>query len=314
MSGPWLSVLMPVFNGAATLERTLDSLARQSEGIEVIAVDQASGDGSRALLQARAADLNLTIIDASESRSWMRNTNIALKAARAPLVTMLHQDDLWRPNRADALRRMAEEQPGVRLWLHAADYIDAEDRVIGRAAPPFGPRPSVLTGADALTHLLVQNTVALPSAMFRREDALSFGGLDETLWYTADWDLWLRLARLGRVSWMPEALAAFRVHRGSLTMTGSRDGPAFREQLEIPLARHLPALPAEESARVGRIAGLSNELNAALAGAYHDNGADLRATLLRIVALGPKGWRVFLRDTNIIGRVLPRLRLKLRKG
>lgn len=314
MTAPWLSVLMPVYNGAATLGRTLDSLVGQGPGIEVIAVDQASSDGSRALLEARAGQLDLTIIDAPESRSWMRNTNIALKAANGPLVTMLHQDDLWRPGRAEALRLMAAAEPEARLWLHAAEYIDADDRVIGRAAPPFGGRARLIGGAEALTHLLVQNTVALPAAMFRRDDALSAGGLDEDLWYTADWDLWLSLARRGPVAWTPAPLAAFRVHRGSLTVTGSRDGQAFRQQLEIPLARHLPALPEADGARVGRLARLSNELNAGLAGAYHGSDAGLRRTVLRIAALGPAGWRAFLRDTNIVGRVLPRLRLKLRKG
>ncbi|WP_238368504.1 glycosyltransferase [Mesobacterium pallidum] len=307
MSDPWLSVLMPIHKGAATLPDTLASLFGQRDGVEVIAVVQDGSDGSRDLL-LRAG---VTVIDAPDSQSWMENTNIALSAARAPLVTMLHQDDLWRPGRAEALRQMAEAHPNAALYLHAADYVDATGARVGRAAPPFGRKARLIDGQEALRHLLVQNTVALPAAMFRRDTALKLGALDPDLWYTADWDLWLRLAQAGPIAWDPRALAAFRIHGGSLTLTGSRDAQGFRAQLAAPVARHLKALPEDVANRVGRLADLSNALNAALAGRFHDQqGAGLGRIALRLLALGPTGWHAFLRDTNILGRVLPRLKLK----
>jgi hypothetical protein len=310
VTAPWLSVLMPVYNGAVTIPATLASIENHGPGIEVIAVDQASRDGSRDLLRTWSGRLDLRIVDAPDSDSWMRNTNIALAEAKAPLVTMLHQDDLWRPGRGAALKAMAALWPEARLWLHAADYVDARGRKVGRFAPPFGPAPALLDGERALERLLVQNTVALPAAMFRRDDALALGGLDETLWYTADWDLWLRLAQLGPVAWRPDPLAAFRVHAGSLTIGGSSDTQGLRQQLAVPLERHLSALPPRTARQVGRLAALSNACNLCLAGAYHGRAAPYGRTLLGLIALGPLGWHRFLRDTNIIGRVAPRLRLK----
>lgn len=180
-------------------------------------------------------------------------------------------------------------------------------------APPFGPKPRLIEGIEALKHLLVQNTVALPSVMFRRDDALRDGGLDATLWYTADWDLWLRLMRSGPVAWEPTPQVAFRIHAGSLTLTGSRDGAGFRQQLETPVARHLSALPQQDMQRIGRLARRSNALNAALAGAYHGQSGDLARALGGVATLGPKGWHAFLRDTQIVHRTVPRLKLKLHK-
>ena len=301
---------MPIYNGAATLPRTLASLSDQLDGVEVLAVVQSSEDGSRSVLEEQAQTMNLRIIDAPDSKTWMRNTNIALAEARAAHVTMLHQDDLWRPGRAVALQTMIKSMPDARLWLHAADFIDDQDRKVGRFAPPFGMNPSKLTSAEALTHLLVQNTVALPAAMFRRQDALGTGGLDESLWYTADWDLWLRLTRLGPVAWTPAALSAFRIHSKSLTMTGSRNADGFRHQLAVPVDRHIVALLPDEARKTSRLAGISNELNVCLANTYHGNRADIWRLGLKILRLGPFGWRRLLRDTNIIGRVLPRLKLR----
>ncbi|MFV2054386.1 glycosyltransferase family 2 protein [Aliiroseovarius sp. YM-037] len=310
MTTPWLSVLMPIYNGAATLPRTLASLSGQVEGCEVIAVVQKSDDGSRSILEAHENSLNLRIIDAPESESWMTNTNIALAEAKAPHVTMLHQDDLWRAGRSAALGEMAATMPDAKMWLHAAEFIDDQDRVVGRFAPPFGSKASLLPSEEALAHLLVQNTVALPAVMFRRDDALAPGGLDEDLWYTADWDLWLRLAALGPVAWNPTALAAFRIHSGSLTMTGSRNVGGFRQQLAIPVDRHITALPPEKARKVGHLAKISNDLNVCLAGAYHGHRVGLWPLGLQILRLGPIGWYRFFRDTNIVGRVLPRLRLR----
>ncbi|MCX7289403.1 MAG: glycosyltransferase [Rhodobacterales bacterium] len=310
MTAPWLSVLMPIHDGAATLSRTLASLQDQCDGVEVLAVVQRSTDGSRALLEAAARHLDLTIIDAPDSRNWMRNTNIALERASAPLATMLHQDDLWRPGRGPALKRMATDHPDARLWVHAAHYIDEADRIIGRAAPPFGSETGQVDSQTALARLIVQNSIALPAAMFRTQDALQDGGLDEELWYTADWDLWLRLARLGPVSWTPEALAAFRIHKSSLTMTGSRDDADFRRQLSIPVDRHIAALSAAQAKAMEPLARASNDLNACLAGAFHGNGPTWGRTIARIVMLGPLRWPKFFAYTNIINRLRPRLRLR----
>jgi glycosyltransferase involved in cell wall biosynthesis len=310
MTDPWLSVVMPVYDGAATLARTLASLRGQCEGVEIIAVVQLSQDGSHELLEAETKRLPLRIIEAPESRNWMRNTNIALSMARAPLATMLHQDDLWRPGRALALQRLAEQHHDARLWVHSADYIDADDRIIGRAAPPFGRQAKLVDSETALTRLLVQNTIPLPAAMFRRDDALQGGGLDEDLWYTADWDLWLRLVRLGPVSWTPDTLAAFRIHKSSLTMTGSRNDAEFRRQLSIPVDRHVAALSPPRARAVEPLARLSNDLNACLAGAFHGSTWSCWQTAARIVMLGPARWGQFLASTNIINRMRPRMRLR----
>ena len=46
--------------------------------------------------------------------------------------------------------------------------------------------------------LLVQNFISMPAPLFSREAAIRVGGLDEDLWYTADWDFWLKLAAVGQ--------------------------------------------------------------------------------------------------------------------
>lgn len=307
---PWLSVIMPIHDGAATLPATLGSLPSDEPGIEIVAVIQKSDDESRVLLHAAAAHLRMRVIEAPEGRNWVETTNRGLELAKADLVTMLHQDDLWEPGRAAGIRAFVARHREARLWVHAARYIDAQGRARGRHAPPFGRREICLPGTLALEHLLVQNTIALPATVFRRSDALAGGGLDPALWYTADWDLWLRLARLGPVAWLPEVLAAYRLHAGAQTITRSRDGAAFRAQLSVPLDRHLGALPEARRAAVRRLAERSNALNAALAQAVHGDRSALLGATARVLTLGPRGLHRLLRDTQLIPRILARLNLR----
>lgn len=311
---PWLSVVMPVYNGAATLEASLASLVGQDRGIEVVLVDQGSADDGLLIAERFRSDIDMQIISAPQNKNWMQNTNQGFASARAPMITMLHQDDVWMPGRAEVLREMAERFPDAGLWAHGAFYIDAAGRRIGRINPPFGRHARQVPGPEALLPLLVQNTLALPSVMFRREDALRGGGLDETLWYTADWDFWLRLLQAGPLAWIPEPLVGFRLHGGSLTLTGSRNIDDFRQQLAIPLERHLSGLTTGGNRRVVRLASVSNAINVWLATSYHGQSGGALRLFAQIVALGPLNWRRLLRDTQIIQRVMPRLKLKFGKG
>lgn len=308
---PWLSVVMPIYNGAATLGATLASLKGQTDDIEILAVDQGSTDGSRTLLEDAKSHVPLRIIDNPGGTGWTANTNLGFNLARAPLVTMLHQDDIWHANRTRVLAAMAKAAPDVDLWLHAGALIDEAGRRIGRMAPPFGRRARTVTPSEALPTLFVQNTVALPAAMMRLEKVLATGGLDEKLWYTADWDLWLRLAERG-LGWDPAEAAAFRIHDRSLTVTGSNDSERLRAQFAATTDRHRSLLPPETSARTDRLAAASIRVNLALAAGLNGDARPLAGALGTVLALGPALWPAFLSRSQIFQRLLPRLRLAIR--
>lgn len=306
-----LSVVMPVYNGARTLDRALGSIDAGGAEIEVIAVDQASTDGSRDILSAWRDRLPLQIIDAPDSTGWTTTTNRGLEAASSPLIAMLHQDDIWLDGFARAALQSAADWPEAALWVHGAQFTDDRNRRLGRFSPPFGPRARLIPSAEAQQILMVQNTVALPAAVFRRDAAMADGGLDPALWYTADWDLWLRLAAAGPVGWRPEPMAAFRLHAGSQTMTGSRDLADFARQLAEPVERARARLPLAGRAETIALAEASNQINLTLAARHHGAKPPYRELIRHLVKLGPIGVTRLLRRSRLIARVWPRLRLRL---
>jgi glycosyltransferase involved in cell wall biosynthesis len=312
VSRPWLSVVMPTYNGERYLRDTFASLVEQDErGFECVVVDGGSTDGTRAIIDEFARELDVRVFVRPEFPNWVGKTNFAFAEAAAEHVCMLHSDDRWMPGRATAARRALGRHPDVALVLNPSLLIDQDGRTVGRWRCPLDPEPTVYSPNRLLEHLVVQNFVAIPAPIFRRDAALSVGGIDSELWYTGDWDFYLKLARTGNTLYLDEMLTAFRIHGASLTMKGSANVEAFRAQLELVLERHLPAIESAERRRaVRRVGAVSNEIDIALAAAVHGSWSALPGAFVSLAALGPAGWHSYFRDSRIHERVASRLRAR----
>lgn len=302
MDGPWLSIVMPAWNGERYLAEALQSVRQEGiDGYEVVAIDDGSTDRTPQILSAWAEKLPLRIVTRPGRGNWVAATNAALREARGRYACFLHQDDLWLSGRLAALRQEASRDPA--LVVHSASFLGPGGETLGswRCPLPEGEVDPRLF----LERLIVQNFIAIPAPAFRREVALRIGGMDESLWYTADWDLWLRLGREGPIRHLPLELAAFRVHPASQTMVRT-DLLDRRRQLEAVLQRHSAGLPAAAQ----RAARFSLEMNLALAAAASGGRVPWGSLLATLSRLGPSGLRRYLRDSRIFERVGARLRLR----
>jgi hypothetical protein len=308
MNAPWLSVVMPTYNGSAFLAAALESLCAQpaADELEVIAVDDGSQDETLTILQTYSSRLPLRVVARPRTGNWVASTNWGLRVARGAYACLLHQDDLWLEGRLHALRAALDAVPDVDLVVHPSRFIDARGTCLGSWRCPLPP--GRVDPALMLERLIVQNFLAVPAPTFRRELALKVGGMDESLWYTADWDLWLKLCRGSTVLHRPEPLAAFRIHAESQTAQLSSRAGDLRLQLETVLRRHLGAA-AEADPRLASVAEFSVELNVALADSLHRRRAPWPRLAGGFLALGPAGWKRYLRDSRIAERVGARLRL-----
>ncbi len=309
----WLSVLMPIYNGGRYLAAALDSVVAQDEPeLEVIAVDDASEDDSVAILESYANRLDLRIIRQPRQGNWVRSTNYALSLAQGDYVCFLHQDDLWEPDRLRRLRLLADEHRDAGMLFHPAYYLDHEGRRMGTWRSPL--RSGEYSPGALVERLLVQNFIAIPTPLIRREIAESVGGLVESLWYTADWDFWLKAARAAPVVYHDTPLAGFRIHAESQTMRRSSRDDEFRHQLlsvYVPHAR-LWEKAHKRSRSLTRVAEFSIEVNTALVRLAHGGRPRMAELLCQFTRLGPRGWLRYFRDSRIVERVTARVRLRAR--
>lgn len=310
MHTPWLSVIMPTFNGAEYVPKALESIAiQQDSDIEVIVIDDGSTDQTISIVNGYANRFTLKIIERKHSGNWVANTNLGLNLAIGDYISLLHQDDFWLPGRLRTLRPLLDSNPSLSMILHPSWYVDSKGRRLGLWRCPLPHVQKPLNPKTVVERLLVQNFISMPAPIFKREKAISVGGMDENLWYTADWDLWLKLVHIGEILYFSDPLSCFRVHSLSQTAQGSVKTD-FRSQFETVLQRHLLAWEARYPSRqgIGKVARFSVALNVALAAYYHGRESlPLGKLLSHWLGLGPRGWFMFLHNSRIIERIKARL-------
>jgi GT2 family glycosyltransferase len=310
---PGISVIMPTYNGEKYIEAALASLCiPTSHPDEVIVVDDGSTDATLEIVNTFSDRLPLRVLTPTPRRNWLAMTNLGLHQAAFEWSAILHQDDLWLPGRIGRLLPVLESGPSLVL-MHTR-FIDSAGRTVGSWRIPRSGRADRATStSDTCSSLYVQNWVAVPSATFRTETAVAIGGLDETLWYTADWDLWLRLGQCGAIECVPHFGSAFRIHGSSQTIKGSQDLAGFREQMAEVQRRHRwAALEGQHPRLTERAGALSTETNVLLAGFLHHGRGGLLGWLATVMRAGLGGVHTYLRNSAIAPRLLVRLNLALR--
>src|ERR1700678_3150389 len=199
VSAPWLSVIMPSYCGEQWIGAALRSVAaEEADGVEVLVMDGSPTTASLDIARKYSDRLDLRIIERRDLLSWHTKTNFGVEVAGASHICWLGVDDLWLPGRAAAVRAWIESAPDASLHFASSAIIDRHGRKLGVWRCPL-PANGALPSALVTERLLVQNFVAAPAPVFRKDAWLACGGLDESLWYTADWDIWLKLAASGPV-------------------------------------------------------------------------------------------------------------------
>ncbi|MGC2538463.1 MAG: glycosyltransferase [Candidatus Sulfotelmatobacter sp.] len=304
---PFLSVVMPVYNGERFIAAALESVRGQHDGIELVIVDDGSSDRTLDIVRDFAKVLPIRLLTPRRIGNWVAVSNIGLREATGDWACFLHQDDLWLPGRIERLRGEMESAEDA-LVLHNAIFVGPDGRELGPWTCPL-PEGDV-PQERFIERLLIQNFIAIPSPVFRRNAAIGSGGLDEGLWFSADWDLWLRLGALGPVRFIAETLSAFRVHPASQTAARKVLPEEWETQLTTVLARHLQNLPVTGNlrAKVERAGMASIAVNSALSAASRGEPVSPSQVFLKLLALGPSGWHRYVRDSRIVQRVRSRLK------
>ena len=313
---PWLSVIMPVYDGerylAAALESVLSQARERPGQLEVIVSDDGSNDGSTAIVERFASRGPLLAFDGPRTGNWVANSNSAVKHASGQYLTFLHQDDLWLPGRLDTLQSVVAQKHDLSLWVSGCRFIGSSGHDVGPWHLPFAGAEVSVKSERFIERLLVQNFIGMPAPAFSRASFEAVGGMDESLWYTADWDLWLKLATLGAVEVSPTPTAAFRLHKESQTVRGATTFESMRQQTEIVRARHISRVQDPRLREtIDRAGNLASELNAALAAAVGGQRPRWASLASSIVRAGPSSLRHFARDARFLERSVARIRTGL---
>jgi glycosyltransferase involved in cell wall biosynthesis len=225
-----ISVVMAVFNGAATFPATMTSILEQTErDLEVIVVDDGSTDDTPSLLAEIArADERVRVLtqpNAGLTRALIRGC----AEAQSPLIARHDCGDRSHPDRFRKQAEVLDREPDVVLVSCSTSFhAPGGEQLYVSAAEGEAVRHSLL-------HADVEHVRGLShhgSAMFRRSTYTTAGGYRGEFRFAQDLDLWVRMAKLGRIAFVPEVLYEARVDVGAIS---TRNRPQQIESTRIAL-------------------------------------------------------------------------------
>ncbi|RYD63102.1 MAG: glycosyltransferase, partial [Sphingomonadales bacterium] len=129
---------MPVHAGERWLDETLASIVTRADvPIEVVIRDSTPVASCEPIVRRHADRLSIDYAYVPDIASWTHKTNLAVEAARAEHVAMLHQDDLWLPERLEVVGQILARDPDAALLVTGAQLVDETGRMLGFWRPPF---------------------------------------------------------------------------------------------------------------------------------------------------------------------------------
>jgi GT2 family glycosyltransferase len=217
------AVYIPNFNGAAQLERTLRGLAAQTRPVDVVLVDNGSGDDSVELARRELAEV--TVLEMGGNLGFGPAINRAVAERPADPVILLNNDAEPEPRFVEALLdglgEGVDTVAGVLLQERAPELIDSAGVVADATLMGFDYLHGEPVAAAATASSPLGPTGG--AALYRRAALDAVGGFDERIFlYYEDLDLALRIAAAGgRCRLAPEA-RALHAYSASLGAASAR--------------------------------------------------------------------------------------------
>ncbi len=208
--------MIPTYNYGRYIGAAVDGvLAQTYRPIEVIVVDDGSKDDTRQRLEPYRDRIRY-VYQENQGPEFARNTGI--HKARGELIAFLDPDDAWIPHKLTAQVNVITSRPDV--WLVCSDAVSFTDTF---TAPPPAPQPAPVE-IMPLEAIYLRNKISTSSVMVRTEQVRELGGFRPNI-RSEDWDLWLRIARHGKIARIREPLFGRREHAENRSTNVTKELP-----------------------------------------------------------------------------------------
>jgi glycosyltransferase involved in cell wall biosynthesis len=235
---PWpkVSVVTPSYNSGQFIEATIRSILLQGyPDVEYIIIDGASTDESREIIRQYESWLAYWVSEADRGQSDAINKGI--RQATGDIVFWINADDLCLPGAfASAVNAFAHSSQPM-LVVGQAWLIDESGQYLRTLRSRF------TSWQDYATR---QCTIRQISTFFKRSIFMAAGLVDDSLRYTMDHELLLRLTSTHPPYVIKEPLAAFRRRRDQMFNSHAIQG---YHELDLVVHRHLASTPWLDSYR-----------------------------------------------------------------
>ena len=198
-----VSVITPSFNQGYFIRETIESVLKQDyPNLEHIVMDGGSTDGTLQILQEFSQSDPRFRFVSEHDRGQSHAINKGLAMARGEIIGWLNSDDTYQP---DAIRKAVDafnQQPGWAVVHGKCLVIDEKSQVISALHVTPVNFQKLFDGCF----------ICQPAAFIRKSVFQEMGGVDESLNFCMDYDLWIRISKQHTFGYLDEYLASARRH------------------------------------------------------------------------------------------------------
>ncbi len=227
MTLPLISIVTPSYNQVDFIEETIQSVITQDYARrEYLIFDGGSTDGSVDIIKRYADQLDYWVSGPDRGQSHAINKGLAM--ARGDVLTWLNSDDVYLPGALSAVAECFDRHPEVDLVYGDFIYTDVHGAVLRRR--------KVFPKIE-YDHLVFHDYLGQPAVFFRRSLFEKSGDVDESLYYSMDWELFLRMWKVATPMHLPRELATFRLNH--LAKTNCEDDAKWQRERQIIQQRYM---------------------------------------------------------------------------
>lgn len=209
---PKISVLMPVYNCELYIQEAIESILIQTfSDFEFLIIDDASTDSTLEVIK-KYNDPRIKLIEKPNNTGYTNSLNYGLSIARGTYIARMDGDDISLPKRFEKQFSFMESNPDVAVCGTSFKILGTDDSV-------FLPEKH-----DAIkTGMLKECKIAHPSVMMRvsffKQNKISYDTFYEP---AEDYDLWVRVSRIGKLNNLQEILLLYRFHDDQVSNTNRK--------------------------------------------------------------------------------------------
>lgn len=218
---PKVSIITPSFNQGRFLEESIQSVLHQTyPNIEYIVVDGGSKDESFEIIKIYAQ--HFTWWTSEKDKGHADALNKGFSHATGEILAWLNSDDVYYPDAVAEAVSILQQRPEVGMVYADADLIDNSGAIVAQ----FAARQTDY-------RRLLRGSVHIPQAttFFRVGLWHQLGPLDLSLFFSFDYDLWVRLAKVSQLLYVPRHWAKFRIHGDGKTIVN--DDRCYPDMLRV---------------------------------------------------------------------------------
>jgi glycosyltransferase involved in cell wall biosynthesis len=217
-----VTIITPSYNQGKYLGETMRSVLDQDYPfIEYLVIDGGSTDNTVDVIHSFEDKLTYWCSEKDKGQTDAINKGFA--KARGQILAWINSDDTYNPGAISQAVQYLQEHPEVGVVYSDLNFIDENSRIIGKF-------PAAQTDLKRLRRGYVH--IPQPATFFRAELWQQIGPLDPSFFFAMDYDLWVRLASVSRLQYLPGPVwANFRMHMDAKTINA--DERCWPEMLRV---------------------------------------------------------------------------------